>query len=186
MNAHPECLAEILIEYPYLQSRYEEYRMLLDDPNTIDRPRVQLDVMRHAEQTYKINTGEDLQHWQRLQLAKFTRNLAMIEGRPYRRRVRHVGGRTRRSSTTTTDGKSGNRRIAIRRSARTQRSRNLNLSAEEVWRDAKNPAAPPPAALQAKAPSQRLKQAQEGEVAGRVGQPVRTATASARIRRKIW
>ena len=32
MNAHPECLAEILVEYPYLQSRYEEYRMLLDDP----------------------------------------------------------------------------------------------------------------------------------------------------------
>jgi len=81
VNAHPECLAEILVEYPYLQSRYEEYRMLLDDPNTIDRPRVQLDVMRHAEQTYKVNTGEDLKHWQRLQLAKFSRNLAMIEGR---------------------------------------------------------------------------------------------------------
>ncbi len=81
VNAHPECLAEILVEYPYLQSRYEEYRMLLDDPEMIDRPRVQLDVMRHAEQTYKANTGEDMKHWQRLQLAKFTRNLAMIEGR---------------------------------------------------------------------------------------------------------
>jgi hypothetical protein len=81
VNAHPECLAEILVEYPYLQSRYEEYRMLLDDADMIDRPRVQLDVMRHAEQTYKTNTGEEMKHWQRLQLAKFTRNLAMIEGR---------------------------------------------------------------------------------------------------------
>jgi hypothetical protein len=81
VNAHPECLAEILVEYPHLQGRYEEYRMLLDDPDMIDRPRVQLDVMRHAEQTYKANTGEEMKHWQRLQLAKFTRNLAMIEGR---------------------------------------------------------------------------------------------------------
>jgi hypothetical protein len=81
INAHPECLAEILVEYPYLQSRYEEYRMLLDDPDMIDRPRVQLEVMRHAEQTYKTNTGEEMKHWQRLQLAKYTRNLAMIEGR---------------------------------------------------------------------------------------------------------
>lgn len=81
VNAHPECLAEILVEYPHLQSRYEEYRMLLDDPDMIDRPRVQLDVMRYAEQTYKVNTGEEMKYWQRLQLAKFTRNLAMIEGR---------------------------------------------------------------------------------------------------------
>lgn len=80
VNAHPECLAEILVEYPYLQSRYEEYRMLLDDKETIDRPRVQLDVLRHAEATYKTNTGEEMKHWQRLQLAKYTRNLAMIEG----------------------------------------------------------------------------------------------------------
>ena len=37
--------------------------------------------MRHAEKTYKKNTGEEVKHWQRSQLAKFTRNLAMIEGR---------------------------------------------------------------------------------------------------------
>jgi hypothetical protein len=80
VNAHPECLAEILVEYPYLQSRYEEYRMLLDEPDTIDRPRVQLEVFRHAEETYKKNTGEEVKHWQRIQLAKYTRNLAMIEG----------------------------------------------------------------------------------------------------------
>jgi hypothetical protein len=81
INPHPECLAEILVEYPYLQSRYEEYRMLLDDAAMIDRPRVQMEVFRHAEETYKKNTGEEVKHWQRIQLARYTRNLAMIEGR---------------------------------------------------------------------------------------------------------
>jgi hypothetical protein len=81
INAHPECLAEILVEYPYLQSRYEEYRMLLDEPNTIDRPRVQIEVLKHAENTYQKITGDEVKHWHRMQLAKFTRNLAMIEGR---------------------------------------------------------------------------------------------------------
>lgn len=81
INAHPDCLAEILIEYPYLQSQYEEYRMLLDDPKSIDRPRVQLEVFKHAEETYIKNTGDSIKHWQRLQFAKYTRNLAMIEGR---------------------------------------------------------------------------------------------------------
>ena len=81
VNPHPECLAEILVEYPYLQSRYEEYRMLLDDPNMIDRPRVQLEVLRHAEEAYKKNTGEEVKHWHRMQIAKFSRNLAMVEGR---------------------------------------------------------------------------------------------------------
>jgi hypothetical protein len=81
VNPHPECLAEILVEYPYLQSRYEEYRMLLDDPNIVDRPRVQLEVLRHAEETYKKNTGEEVKHWHRMQIAKFSRNLAMVEGR---------------------------------------------------------------------------------------------------------
>lgn len=81
INAHPECLAEILVEYPYLQSRYEEYRMLLDEPEIVDRPRVQMQVLKHAEDTYKKNTGEEVKHWHRMQLAKFTRNLAMIEGR---------------------------------------------------------------------------------------------------------
>jgi hypothetical protein len=80
VNPHPDCLTEILIEYPYLQSRYEEYRMLLDEPESIDRPRVQLDVMRHAETMYEKNTGEKLAHWHRRAIAKYTRNLACITG----------------------------------------------------------------------------------------------------------
>lgn len=80
VNAHPECLGEILVEYPYLQSRYEEYRMLLDDIATIDRPRVQFDVLRFAESTYEKNTGEKLAHWHRRLIAKYTRNLAASTG----------------------------------------------------------------------------------------------------------
>ena len=80
VNAHPDCLGEILIEYPWLQSRYEEYRMLLDDVATIDRPRVQLDVLRYAETTYEKNTGEKLAHWHRRLIARYTRNLALTSG----------------------------------------------------------------------------------------------------------
>jgi hypothetical protein len=79
VNAHPDCLAEILVEYPYLQNRYEEYRMFLDNPDGIDRPRVQMEVLRHAERTYEENTGEKLAHWHRRLLARYTRNLALID-----------------------------------------------------------------------------------------------------------
>jgi hypothetical protein len=80
VNPHPDCLAEILVEYPYLQHRYEQYRMLLDDADSIDRPRVQIQVLRHAEETYEENTGEKLAYWHRRLLARYTRNLAFIEG----------------------------------------------------------------------------------------------------------
>ncbi len=80
INPHPECLGEILIEYPYLQHRYEEYRMLLDDVDSIRRPNVQLEVMKHAEGTYGKNTGEAVVHWHRRLIAKYTRNLAATNG----------------------------------------------------------------------------------------------------------
>ena len=34
-----------------------------------------------AEKEYEINTGEKMQSWQRLLLAKFSRNLAVLDGR---------------------------------------------------------------------------------------------------------
>ncbi len=80
VNAHPDCLAEILVEYPYLQNRYEEYRMLLEDPDSIDRPRVQHAVFTHAESTYRTNTGDEIAHWHRILLARYTRNLAFLDG----------------------------------------------------------------------------------------------------------
>lgn len=77
VNPHPDCLSEILIEYPWLQHRYEEYRMLLDDVTTIQRPRVQFEVLRHAESTYEKNTGDHVVHWQRRLIARYARNLAL-------------------------------------------------------------------------------------------------------------
>ena len=78
LNPHPECLAEITIEYPYLQERYEQFRGEMSDHHGVERRRVQLAVFREAEKTYEANTGEHVAHWQRRLLARYTRNLALV------------------------------------------------------------------------------------------------------------
>ncbi len=80
LNPHPECLAEITIEYPYLQERYEFSRLDIDDEDRLDRPKVQLSVMREAEKKYEESTGEKVSHWQRRLIARYTRNLAHMSG----------------------------------------------------------------------------------------------------------
>ncbi|HEY6345216.1 MAG TPA: hypothetical protein VIY49_27290 [Bryobacteraceae bacterium] len=75
LNPHPECLAEITIEYPYLQERYEFFRLGRGE-QWLDRPRVQLDLLREAEALYAKSTGEKMAHWQRRAMARYTRNLA--------------------------------------------------------------------------------------------------------------
>jgi hypothetical protein len=77
LNPHPESLAEILLEYPALQWRYENFRGLMTDANLIDRRHAQLSVLRAAEKEYEANTGERIAHWQRRLLARYTRNLAL-------------------------------------------------------------------------------------------------------------
>ena len=77
VNPHPECLAEILAEYPALQWRYESFRGLLTDSDQIDRRHAQLAVFRAAEKEYEANTGEKIAHWQRRLLARYSRNLAL-------------------------------------------------------------------------------------------------------------
>jgi len=74
VNPHPDCLAEILVEYPWLQHHYEDLRYRAQQ---IERPRMQLEVLRHAEKTYEQNTGEKIVHWQRQLIARYTRNLAL-------------------------------------------------------------------------------------------------------------
>ena len=80
-NLHPDCLAEITSEPPYYQDLYERARSE-EDFNTfkLDRPRWQLQLLREAEKEYAINTGEMMQSWQRITLAKFSRNLATLDG----------------------------------------------------------------------------------------------------------
>ena len=71
LNPHPECLGEIMAEYPYLTSRYEDTR------KAVDRLRVQFEMFREAGVAWEINTGEKLHVWQRRLLARYSRNLAM-------------------------------------------------------------------------------------------------------------
>ena len=79
LNPHPDCLAEITIEYPYLQERYEGQRDAVADAD-LERPRVQMELLREAERAYHINTGDNMEHWQRRSIARFTRNLAVMGG----------------------------------------------------------------------------------------------------------
>jgi hypothetical protein len=76
-NPHPESLAEITVEYPALQWRYEAFRLLLADANLIDRRHAQLAVFRDAEKEYEAATGERIAHWQRRLLGRYSRNLAL-------------------------------------------------------------------------------------------------------------
>ena len=76
-NPHPESLAEIALEYPQLQWRYEQFRRLPEDWRLIDRRHAQLAVFREAEKQYEASTGERIAHWQRRLLARYTRNLAL-------------------------------------------------------------------------------------------------------------
>ena len=79
-NPHPDCLAEIMAECPYLQNRYEEFRQNMNDAALVDRPRVQLAILSEAEQGYTRNAGETVASWQRRLLARYTRNLALTSG----------------------------------------------------------------------------------------------------------
>jgi hypothetical protein len=80
LNPHPDCLAEITSEYPFLQLRYEEFRRAAAPPELIDRPRAQLDLFREAEKSYLANAGETVASWQRRLMARYTRNLALSNG----------------------------------------------------------------------------------------------------------
>ncbi|MBV9936982.1 MAG: hypothetical protein JO150_00640 [Acidobacteriaceae bacterium] len=77
-NLHPDCLAEVTSEPPYYQELYEAARRG-DLLNTTERPKWQLALLRDAEREYSINTGESIRPWQRLTLAKFSRNLALLD-----------------------------------------------------------------------------------------------------------
>jgi hypothetical protein len=78
LNPHPDCLAEITVEYPYLQDMYERFRNDIPAEGFLERPRVQLELLRDAEKEYTKNTGDKIEHWQRRMMARFTRNLASI------------------------------------------------------------------------------------------------------------
>ncbi len=77
LNPHPDSLAEITVEYPFLQERYERYRLDPDD-RLIDRRHTQLAMYLEAEKAYEKATGERVAHWHRRSIARYARNLALI------------------------------------------------------------------------------------------------------------
>jgi hypothetical protein len=79
-NLHPDCLAEVTSESPYYQNLYDQARKEVAASFHLDRPRWQLALLRDAEREYSINTGENMRSWQRRSLARFGRNLAMVDG----------------------------------------------------------------------------------------------------------
>jgi len=80
-NLHPDCLAEVTSEPPYYQQLYEGLRDEEIGSAQIDRPRWQLALLREAEKEYAVSTGETMHSWQRICLARFTRNLSLLDGR---------------------------------------------------------------------------------------------------------
>jgi len=83
VNADPECLGEIMIEYPFLQERYEHFRMgddlTVKGSPLVDRRRAQVALYRESEDAYTLNTGEGMHAWQRRLLGRYSRNLALAQ-----------------------------------------------------------------------------------------------------------
>lgn len=78
-NLHPDCLAEITSEIPFYQEHYEEIRTGNLETAAIEKMKWQLTLLRKAEREYSINTGDQMRTWQRIGLAKFGRNLALLD-----------------------------------------------------------------------------------------------------------
>ncbi|MFL6447064.1 MAG: hypothetical protein ACJ746_05175 [Bryobacteraceae bacterium] len=78
-NLHPDCLAEISAEPPFYQEIYERARQDLT-AFVSDRRIWQSALLKDAEREYEINTGEKMRSWQRLAVARFSRNLAALDG----------------------------------------------------------------------------------------------------------
>ena len=132
LNPHPDCLAEITIEYPYLQARYEEFRAEMADQALTDRQRAQLSLFRDAEQSYQKNTGDKIEYWQRRMMARYTRNLAQLAGEL----VAGVFDLTVAARAVVDDNygwevwDTANRYAAQKQSSELE---TVNLSGEEVW-----------------------------------------------------
>jgi hypothetical protein len=79
INPHPDCLAQIAQEYPFLQERYEYYRIRMEPEELADRRLAQFRLLKEAERSYEAQTGDKVSHWQRRMMARYTRNLAMVD-----------------------------------------------------------------------------------------------------------
>jgi hypothetical protein len=76
VNLHPDCLAEVCSLPPFYAERYEHWRTRTDSPPP-DRLSLQRELLREAELNCQIQANEQLTSWQRRQLARFSRKLAL-------------------------------------------------------------------------------------------------------------
>jgi hypothetical protein len=79
LNPHPDCLAEIMLEMPWLAERYERWRENMLEDSLLDRPRAQFALLKESEVNYSAQTGDTIQAWQRRMMARYSRNLAFID-----------------------------------------------------------------------------------------------------------
>ncbi len=80
-HAHPDCLAEITVEFPFLIDRYNRYRAdLSTEPQFLDRMTTQLAVLETAEIGFRRAGEGQLDAWEYGQITKFARNLAHSSG----------------------------------------------------------------------------------------------------------
>ncbi|NWF82483.1 MAG: hypothetical protein HXY18_01480 [Bryobacteraceae bacterium] len=79
LNPHPDCLAEIMLEMPWLAERYERWRETILEDSLLDRPRAQFALLKESEINYSAQTGDTIQAWQRRMMARYSRNLAFID-----------------------------------------------------------------------------------------------------------
>lgn len=76
VNLHPDCLAEVCNLPPFYAERYEHWRAQAENPPP-DRLSLQRELLRESELNYQIQTNDRLSSWQRRQLARFSRKLAL-------------------------------------------------------------------------------------------------------------
>jgi len=80
-NAHPDCLAEITVEFPFLIERYQHHRAEdIPELRLLDRAATQLAVLETADVALWRAGGGRLEVWQYRQIAKFARNMAHSAG----------------------------------------------------------------------------------------------------------
>jgi len=79
IHPHPDCLGQITVEMPFLQERYERFRLQPDAASYLDRRQIQFDLLKEAEAHYEAQTGDRLSHWHRRALARYSRNLAHLD-----------------------------------------------------------------------------------------------------------
>lgn len=80
IDPQTEHLAEVCHEPPYINARYERWRIDGKEMTLVDRQRANWDLLREAEAQYHKNTGDNVTHWQRRAMAKYSRNLCCLNG----------------------------------------------------------------------------------------------------------